>query len=172
MRHAIILAIGFTLGVACSLADELEGAACHTESDCDRTQACVRTAHQFTQAAVGTCSKSGECIPGEQVGCQCKDRGCPGMDLLPVDHPEFVDNNNAHMCFCCPSDVCDLEQQQVAVIVDVDANFTAQCQCCDPCPDGCKYKLDDDQNVDDNCDCVPDPEAESETDTDGPNCST
>lgn len=159
MRVFVLAVIGFAAGLACSLADELQGAACRGNADCDKSQTCVFTLQQFEQTdAVGTCSTSGSCLPGVQAGCTCDEsRYCSGSGLAAVDHPEELDDNGAPLCFCCPSTACAVGQQPVIVALE---QGTAQCRCCDMCPEG--FVLDEDGNVDD-CECVPVDETDTES---------
>lgn len=155
MRHAIVLTLGFVLGLACSLAEELEGAACNGEADCEKSQSCVRTLHQQMGGGAGSCSSKGGCVEGEQPGCTCAERAC-NYELTPTNHPTELDENNAPECYCCPNTVCDTDQ--APAIVDLD-NGSARCLCCPICDTGEMLRLEDDGDVAEPCECVPDPEA-------------
>lgn len=157
MRHAIVLTLGFVLGLACSLADELEGAACNGEGDCENSQTCVRTLHQEQLGGAGSCSSSSTCVEGEQPGCACAERTCGNYELLPTNHATELDENNAPRCFCCPSTVC--EDDQTPVIVDLADDGSAQCLCCPICDTGMILELEEDGDVAEPCNCVPDPAA-------------
>jgi hypothetical protein len=163
MRHAIVLTLGFVLGLACSLAEELEGAACNGDGDCDKSQSCERTLHQEIAGGAGSCSSKGGCVEGEQPGCTCADRACTNFELMAVEHSMRRDENNAPECFCCPSTVCSAEQEPV--IIDVAEDGSAQCTCCDRCPDGEIHVLEEDGDVDEGCGCMPDPEAVTGSDS-------
>jgi hypothetical protein len=149
-----IVVVSLTIGVGCSLAEELQGAACRTEGHCDKSQSCVLTEHQRARGdGVGTCSDQGACVPGEQPGCECVDRGCTNAELTIVEHPEQKDNSNAPLCFCCPSE-CSVDQH--SVITEIGNDGSVQCMCCDTCGSGMMEEIveDDDRSIDE-CGCVP-----------------
>jgi hypothetical protein len=171
MRHSIVLTLGFLLGLACSLAEELEGAACNGDGDCDKSQSCVRTLHQQQLGGPGSCSSSGTCVDGEQPGCACtSERTCAPYELFPTNHATELDENNAPRCFCCPSAVC--EDGQMPAIVDLSDDGSARCSCCPVCDEGQILELEDDGDVAEPCHCIPDPAVAPTTDTDGSGSGT
>jgi len=70
----LALGLGFSLATACFDEAVLENEDCAANSDCWKTQECVRTAYQQENNAdgFGWCRPEGEgCAAGEQPGCEC-----------------------------------------------------------------------------------------------------
>ncbi len=152
MRYGVFVALGLALGLSCSLAEELEGAACRDEADCDKSQTCVKTLHQLS-TGFGTCTSDSACRIGNQAGCACDGQTC-GSGLSSILHPEREDGNGAPLCFCCPSSLCAANQD--AVIGGIGPDGTAQCRCCDRCEydEMPVIEMDDDGSIVE-CGCVP-----------------
>jgi hypothetical protein len=153
MRFGVFVALGLALGLACSLADELEGAACRVEADCEKSQICAKTLHQL-QTGVGQCSSNGSCVVGEQIGCRCDGQACTNFELIAVQHPEMEDATDAPLCFCCQgADQCGSDQEPLIEAVD-GSETSARCRCCPRCDDVSlqEREFDNDGNIVD-CDC-------------------
>ena len=120
LRSVSVLAFAaLCVTVACGIDDLLIGARCVDDSDCPNLT-CVRTLAQVNNNALGVCSDSDECVPGEQEGCVVASDGSCDLSLQATASADGTS-------YCC-------EGGQNPTVIEVsEADGTADCFDCPSC---------------------------------------